>query len=194
MIDWMKVIMAGDAAGLRKALASNPALAQVRTTSTSQFLEPIRHHVYKGDTPLHIAAASNRPDLAKLLLAKGADPNAENRMRARPLHYAVDGGPGSPTWDPKRQARLIRLLLEAGADLDASDRHGTPALHRAIRNRCAEAVRVLIELGADPRRPNGKGSKPLALARQTTGRGGSGSPEAKEQQRAILELLEPPRG
>jgi hypothetical protein len=40
------------------------------------------------------------------------------------------------------------------------------------------------------RRNNG-GSTPLKLARLTTGRGGSGSVEAKAQQQEILRLLAP---
>src|SRR6266853_2768735 len=53
----------------------------------------------------------------------------------------------------------------------------------------AAAVRALIEGGADPRVPNRNGSTPLLLATQNTGRGGSGSAEAKAQQKEILRLL-----
>jgi hypothetical protein len=58
-----------------------------------------------------------------------------------------------------------------------------------VRTRSAAAVRKLLECGADGKRPNKSGSTPLMLARLTTGRGGSGSPEAKEQQREILKVL-----
>lgn len=44
--------------------------------------------------------------------------------------------------------------------------------------------------GADPRRKNGSGSRPLQLAVQNTGRGGSGTAAALEQQRKIIRLLE----
>jgi hypothetical protein len=50
-------------------------------------------------------------------------------------------------------------------------------------------VRALLDAGADPRRPNDAGSTPSSLARQTTGRGGTGSPEAKAEQAAIIALL-----
>ena len=49
-------------------------------------------------------------------------------------------------------------------------------------------VRALID-GADPRTPNRDGSTPLLLATRNSGRGGSGSPEAKAQQKEILSLL-----
>jgi hypothetical protein len=66
---------------------------------------------------------------------------------------------------------------------------GVAPLHRAVRNRCSAAVRALIDGGADPRAPNRNGSTPLLLATQNTGRGGSGSAEAKAQQKEILRLL-----
>jgi hypothetical protein len=51
----------------------------------------------------------------------------------------------------------------------------------------------LLDAGADPLRANGRGSKPLQLARQTTGRGGTGSAEAKAEQAEIVRLLSPSR-
>jgi hypothetical protein len=51
-------------------------------------------------------------------------------------------------------------------------------------------VRALLDGGADARRKNKSGSSPMRIANQTTGRGGSGSPEAKAQQEEIMRLLE----
>jgi 5-enolpyruvylshikimate-3-phosphate synthase len=62
-------------------------------------------------------------------------------------------------------------------------------LHRAVRTRCAAAVEALLSHGADINARNNSGSTPLTLARLTTGRGGSGSVAAKEQQQQILQLL-----
>ena len=62
-------------------------------------------------------------------------------------------------------------------------------LHRAVRTRCTGAVRALLEGGADARRENKNGSTPMKLATSTTGRGGSGSAEAKAQQAEIVRLL-----
>jgi hypothetical protein len=52
-------------------------------------------------------------------------------------------------------------------------------------------VRSLLESGADPTGKNKSGSTPLQLANQTTGRSGSGSPEARAQQQRIVALLTP---
>ena len=69
------------------------------------------------------------------------------------------------------------------------DKNGTPPLLRAIRNRCADAVAALLDVGADPNITNTSGSNAMDLAVRTTGRGGTGSPEAKAQQQRIVALL-----
>ena len=126
--------------------------------------------------------------MVEKLITIGADVRARNRRGAEPLHYAVDGEPGLPAWNPRTQSQIIAMLISAGADPNAVDKSGVAPLHR-VRNRCAAAVRALIDGGA-PRAPNKSGSTPMLLATQNTGRGGSGSSEAKAQQQEILRLLE----
>jgi ankyrin repeat protein len=46
-----------------------------------------------------------------------------------------------------------------------------------------------VDGGADVSQRNRSGSTPLHLAVQTTGRGGSGSTQAREQQAAIVSFL-----
>lgn len=149
----------------------------------------ITHYAYRGDTPLQIAAAAHEPDIARDLIAKSANPRARNRRGAEPLHYATDGIPGSPHWNPAAQAAVIQFLLEAGADPNAVDKDGVAPLHRAVRTRCAAAVRTLLENGANPILKNKSGSTPLHLAVQNTGRSGSGEAFARAQQAEIIELL-----
>ena len=62
-------------------------------------------------------------------------------------------------------------------------------LHRAVRTRSLAAVSALLDRGANPRQPNKAGSTPLHLAVQPTGRGGSGSEQARQQQAGIIRLL-----
>jgi ankyrin repeat protein len=145
--------------------------------------------VYGGDTALHVAAAGHRPELAHLLLSAGADVSARNRRGAQSLHYAADGTPGGTNWNPHAQAATIACLLEAGADPNAADGSGVAPIHRAVRTRCAAAVRALLDGGADPRRTNSSGSTPMTLATHNTGRGGTGSAQAKAQQAEITRLL-----
>jgi Ankyrin repeats (many copies)/Ankyrin repeats (3 copies) len=190
-------IVAGDANGVSQLLAASPFLARAsfasgatRQAESSHFLDSIKRYIYAGDTGLHIAAAAYQTEIARKLIAAGAQVRARNRRGQEPLHYAAVGGPGSATWNPPAQAATIVCLIEAGADPNAVDMDGVTPLHRAVRTRCAEAVRTLLAHGADPARKNKSGSTPMLLAIHNTGRGGTGSPAAKAQQAEIVRVLE----
>ena len=187
-------IAAGDEVAVMRLLDQRAALAtcSLRSGATRQeprayFLHPIRHHVYAGDTALHVAAAAHNPGITKALVRLGADVRARNRRGAEPLHYAADGGPSER--DPGGQREVIACLIKAGADPNATDKSGVAPLHRAVRNRSSVAVSTLIDRGADPLRANKSGSTPLHLAVQNTGKSNSGSDEAKEEQHRIIVLL-----
>lgn len=190
-----RAIAVGDRALSLKMIAASPELATRATpigatrADASHFLEAIARHVYAGDTALHIAAAAYDVAIVRALLDAGADCNAINRRRATPLHSASVGAPGSSHWHPDAQSATIALLIDAGADPDAADMDGARPLHRAARTRCGAAVAVLLERGAQVRAVNHSGSTPLHLAVQTTGRGGSGTPDAHAEQAAIIRLL-----
>lgn len=196
LMTFARAIAQRDEARVSRLLAAAPELALSRLAVGATrhgveeyFLDELDHHVYAGDTALHVAAAAYEADLARELVSAGANVAAANRRGAEPLHYAVDGSPGSALWNPVSQQEMVRCLVELGADSNAVDKNGTTPLHRAVRNRCATAVRALLDLGADPRITNRSGSTALQLARWTTGRGGSGSVDARAQQQRILGLL-----
>jgi ankyrin repeat protein len=198
LMRFVRAIAAGDVSLAAQLLAATPSLATEhlgqgasRQVSTDFYLHEIEHYVYGGDTALHVAAAGYQLGIDRSLVAAGADVSAKNRRGAQPLHYAAEGHPGvAAVWNPEAQAAVIAYLIEAGADPNATDKSGVAPLHRAVRTRSAAAVRALIDGGADPRRPNRNGSTPMSLAIHNTGRGGTGAPESKEQQREILRLLE----
>ena len=196
LMAFMRAIAVGDTASAARLLAAFPSLASLRLeqgasrrVATDFFLADIGHYVYSGDSALHVAAASYRPELARELVSAGADVSARNRRGAQPLHYAADGAPGGDNWRPHAQAATVAYLIEAGADPNAADVSGVAPLHRAVRTRCAAAVRALLDGGADPRRTNKSGSTPLQLATHNTGRGGTGSAQAKAEQAQIIRLL-----
>jgi len=191
-LDFVRVVVDGDIDQVSRPLAANPALATTssdvgatRQESSPFFFADIAHYFYAGDTALHMAAAAFRRRVAELLVAHGADCRARNRRGAEPLHYAAD----TNHWDPTAQAEMIKYLMSIGADPNALDSAGVAPLHRAVRTRSLAAVRVLLDGGANSRQPNKAGSTPLHLAVQTTGRGGSGSLQAREQQAGIIRLL-----
>src|SRR6516165_9024097 len=116
-------------------LAANPALAKARfeigvtrQTAETYYMDEIGHYVYAGDTALHVAAAAYRQKIVPKLIAMGANVRARNRRGAEPLHYAVDGTPGSRAWNPDAQAATVACLIEAGAD--------------PVASRCTHALRL----------------------------------------------------
>jgi len=192
----VQAIASGDAPAAFRLLAASPALARAcfaqgatRQVAKAYYLDAIGHYVYAGDTALHVAAAAYRREIVQKLIAMGADVRARDRRGAEPLHAAAVGAPGSATWNPAAQAETVTCLIAAGADPNAIDNSGVTPLHRAVRTRCAAAVRALLAGGADAQRQNKSGSTPMLLATQNTGRGGTGSPEAKAQQKEIVQLL-----
>jgi ankyrin repeat protein len=192
----MRAIVADEAETVSQLLDTSPDLASAalavgatRQGAKGYWLGEIGHYVYKGDTALHVAAAAYRHKIARKLIDSSANVSARNRRGAEPLHYVADGGPGSLSWNPAAQAATVAVLIAAGADPNAIDDSGVAPLHRAVRTRCASAVLALLQGGADIRLKNKSGSTPMRLAMLTTGRGGSGSAEAKAQQVEIVRLL-----
>jgi hypothetical protein len=181
-----EAILRDDRDEVRELLDKDTTLAK-RTAKSARLESRIAHWIYAGDTALHIAVAGYRVEIARMLLAAGADVGAaKNHRSSQPLHYAADGYLESASWDAKRQERVIELLLKSGADIHARDKNGATPLHRAVRTRCADAVKCLLNAGSDASLRNKPGSTPFHLAVQNTGRGGSGAEKAKTAQREII--------
>jgi ankyrin repeat protein len=193
----VEAIIAGEVAVVSRLLSESPQLARAsfetgatRHSAEPFFLDRIGRYIYAGDTALHIAAAAYQTESVSNLLAAGANVHARNRRGQEALHAASCGSPGSATWSPSAQTATITRLIEAEADPNALDKSGVSPLHKAVRTRCAAAVQTLLHLGADFSLKNKSGSTPLLLARLNTGRGGTGSEEAKFEQQQIVRLLE----
>ncbi|MBZ5625845.1 MAG: ankyrin repeat domain-containing protein [Acidobacteriia bacterium] len=93
-----------------------------------------------GATALHWAAFQDDLEMAKLLLAAGADVKAATREGAiTPLFMACTNG----------SAAMVEALLKAGADANSTKSNGTTALMIAAASGSADAVKVLLDHGAD---------------------------------------------
>lgn len=130
------------------------------------------------------------PDLARMASPVGATrQNASTFFYADIAHYLYAGDTALHMAAAAFRRPVAELLVARGADCRAKNRRGAEPLHRAVRTRSLAAVRALLDHGANPTQTNKSGSTLLRLAELTTGRGGSGSPEAREQQAGIFQLL-----
>lgn len=113
-----------------------------------------------GSALLH-AAREGHANIARLLLAAGADPVLADRYGTTPLMEAARAG-ATP---------IVTLLAEKHTDIHATDSHGRTALLLACQSPRAdvECVRALLALGADPQRKGGDGRSAVDQA-STSGR------------------------
>ena len=109
-----------------------------------------------GFTPLHLAIFFKQIDVARYLLANGADVEAvaRNNSAVRPIHSAA----------ATRDARVVRVILAAGADADTKQTGGHTALHSAVLHHNVPMATILLAAGADPTIRNDRGQSALELA------------------------------
>jgi ankyrin repeat protein len=89
-----------------------------------------------GNRPLHYAVANGNLEIAKMLLAAGADPNGRGYGDDTPLMRA-------------RTVKMGRLLIDNGADVAAVDKDGMTPLMHACNLDVTRLVKRLLELGVD---------------------------------------------
>jgi hypothetical protein len=87
---------------------------------------------------LHSSAAARRPDIAALLLAKGANPNIRAEGGVTVFHEVGATG----------QIELAEMLLKGGGDINATDSSGKTPLAHALNNTHDAMVLWLKEHGA----------------------------------------------
>jgi ankyrin repeat protein len=102
---------------------------------------------WKGLTLLHTALLYGRVELVRYLLEEGADVRAVTKMRHLTYMHLIMLHPRSPDTDRE----LLDILSTYRIDLDAKETvDGLTALHIAVRNGKLQALKYLIQLGADP--------------------------------------------
>ena len=116
----------------------------------------LNDHLPDGFTALGLAAFFGQETIVHNLLAKGADPNvaANNAMQVAPLHSAVAG----------QHMRIVRMLVEAGAQVNVAQQQGFTPLHGAAHSGNVEMVRYLLSHGAEVSARTASGQSALDLA------------------------------
>lgn len=93
-----------------------------------------------GRTPLLLATALNRIDIAGALMDAGADVNAKDARQDSP--YLLAGAEG--------RVAILNMTLNHNADLNSTNRYGGTALIPAAERGHVEVVRILIAAGVQP--------------------------------------------
>ena len=113
-------------------------------------------YYYEGRSPLSLAVFKENAEIVKFLLLHDADVN----MDEEPILYTAVNWYDSYK---KSSFNIIRLILDAGANIDVRYSGSTPLI-TAIKKGYMDVVKLLIGYGADVNYADKKGKKPLYYA------------------------------
>lgn len=131
-------------------------LRWLSATDTSQVKDAISCVAAgNGGSCLKNFILNSKHDVVKALLAAGVDAN-ESIGHMTALHFSAECG----------EYKIGKILLAAGADIDATGKLSQSILHVAAKHGRAEFVRMLIEASHDVNPSDTDGETPLHLAAQ----------------------------
>jgi RNA polymerase sigma factor (sigma-70 family) len=155
-VQFLIAVRTGDISTVRRLLQADPSFVRA-TLPREAWGEPEMGQptlpLEFDYTPLHFAATYGHLELARLLLAHGADVD--------------DATPGETPLDRAvimRDVPMTTLLLEHGASPDHPSAAGLTAMHRAAIRRQSELVRLLLAYRANPLARDRSGRTPLDWA------------------------------
>lgn len=94
-----------------------------------------------GQTPLHLACASGRENVARYLLGTAhSNPDSKSAAGSGPIHIATRNG----------HSAVVELLLSFGVSPDARGANNQTPLMFSCQKGHVDVARLLLEKGADP--------------------------------------------
>jgi len=121
------------------------ALGDAETVAKRLDEDPQQIYEFSSDgfSGIGLACFFGRDLVVQLLIELGADINQKsaNNLGVAPLHSAVAGN----------HLEIVKMLLNAGAYVNARQNGGFTPLHSAAQNNNAEMINLLLEFGADPK-------------------------------------------
>ena len=143
-----------------------------------------------GATPLWLAARFGEASIARELAAAGADPQAALndgttpvlaavvpsqgiRDRRERYLYPIEAAAVAPDEGEKKTLDTVKLMVELGSSVGASNQAGDTAVHLAASAGFGSVIQFLADKGVDLQATNKRGLTPLALASGAGGRGGA---------------------
>lgn len=141
----------------------------------------------KGDTILYLAISAKKFEIAKYLIEKGADINANNKTGESILFlvlkfnnldmikYLVENGADINAKNKDdlsvlqisiiyKKFDIAKYLIQKGANIFVKDKEGNTVLHLAIQSKNLEITQLLVESGANINDKNIEGITPVSLA------------------------------
>ena len=151
-----------------RAPTSTPARARCRPPRRWLYsLNDVSWVDFTGQTPFLRAALSGDTTTMRLLVQHGADPNLPTLAGTTPLMAAAGvNWVVAQTYTESPQARLdaVKLCLELGADVNATNSMGLTALLGAVNRGSNDIIELLVKRGARLDIKDKEGRTPLRWA------------------------------
>ncbi len=127
----------GDVVFVLEHLVESRELQNIFQNNNKSIYKIINGQTDYGMTLLHYAVLIDNQSIVEELLNHGANVNAEDQTKSRPIHYA-------------QSSNVVRLLVDCNADINAMDSQGCSIFTKAFICDNIDLIEFLLKNGVDP--------------------------------------------